>query len=200
MSFPPGTTFATYQVMTTFFKIPLIVMAVALLPTMAEAQRRVPRTDSAAVGGDVGLFRPSDDALKPSISLDGFYEYYLSPRTSVRLGVGWTNPEYDVEPDQTLRYVRVGGDVIYNWEGGAIHPFVGAGLGLYVLQPRENGNSVADSESKLGGVLLGGLEFFTSDTVSIKGEASYHLISNVDRFGPANPDGLKLSIGVKKYF
>ena len=49
-------------------------------------------------------------------------------------------------------------------------------------------------------MLLGGAEFFTSNSLSIKGEVSYHLISNVDDFGPANPDGLKLSIGLKKYF
>ena len=58
-------------------------------------------------------------------------------------------------------------------------------------------------ESKLGGVLLGGIEYFTSNTVSIKGEASYHLISNADGFagrGPRNPDGFKLTIGLKKYF
>ena len=53
------------------------------------------------------------------------------------------------------------------------------------------------------GVLLGGIEYFTSNTVSIKGEASYHLISNADGFagrGPRNPDGFKLTIGLKKYF
>jgi hypothetical protein len=47
-------------------------------------------------------------------------------------------------------------------------------------------------------VLLGGAEFFTSNTMSVKGEISYHLISNVDHFGPANPDGLKLTIGLMK--
>lgn len=185
--------------MKTFFKIPYLAIALALCPVMAEAQR-TPRTDSAAVGGDVGIFRPSSDALDPALSLDGFYEYYLSPRTSVRLGVGWTNPEFESDPDESLRHVRVGGDLIYNWEYGAIHPFAGAGLGLYILQPRENGDDIADSESKLGGVLLGGVELFTSNTVSVKGEVSYHLISNVDNFGPRNPDGLKVSIGLKKYF
>lgn len=185
--------------MITSIRLPIIAAVLSLVPGMAEAQR-TPRTYSAAVGVDVGLFRPSDDVLKPALSLDGFYEYYMSPRTSLRLGVGWTAPEYDFEPDESLRYVRVGGDLIYNWERGAIHPFVGAGLGIYILQPRENGNDRLDSESKLGGVLLGGLEFFTSNTVSVKGEASYHLISNVDGFGPRNPDGLKLTIGLKKYF
>lgn len=179
----------------------IIALALGLTPSIVQAQGRTPATDSAAVGFDVGLFRPSDDELKPALSLDGFYEYYFSPRTSLRLGLGWTNPEFDRDPNTSIRHVRVGGDLIYNWEGNAIHPFVGAGLGVYIMEPRNsNGDELADSEAKLGGVLLGGLEFFTSPTFSIKGEASYHLISNVDNFGPANPDGLKLSVGVKKYF
>lgn len=186
--------------MKTPFRLPIIAVALTLIPVMAEAQGRTPRTDSAAVGIDVGIFRPSEDALKPGLSLDGFYEYYLSPRTSIRLGAGWTAPEYDFDPDESLRYIRVGGDMIYNWEGGTVHPFVGAGLGIYIMQPRENGTDRAESESKLGGVLLGGLEYFTSNTMSLKGEVSYHLISNVENFGPRNPDGLKLTIGLKKYF
>ena len=99
-----------------------------------------------------------------------------------------------------MRHIRIGGDIIYNWEGGELHPFVGAGLGVYIMEPQRNGDSLTDSESKLGGVLLGGIEIFTSNTVSVKGELSYHLISNVDDFGPRNPDGLKLTIGLKKYF
>ena len=184
--------------MKTLFKLPIIA-AIVLLPVIAEAQR-TPRTDSAAFGADVGVFRPNEDALDSGLSLDGFYEYYMSPRVSLRLGLGWTNPGFDGGGDANLRYVRVGGDLIHNWEGGTIHPFVGAGLGIYVIEPRANGDSLADSESKLGGVLLGGIEMFTSNTVSIKGEFSYHLISNVDNFGPENPDGFKITLGLKKYF
>ncbi len=99
-----------------------------------------------------------------------------------------------------LRYIRIGGDLIHNWEGGTVHPFVGAGVGVYIIEPRRNGDSLADSESKIGGALLGGAEFFSSNTVSVKGELSYHFISNVENFGPENPDGLKLTIGLKKYF
>ena len=182
------------------FRLPIIAVVLSLVPVLAEAQGRTPRTDSAAVGIDVGMFRPSEDALKPAVSLDGFYEYYVSPRTSLRLGVGWTAPEYDFEEDENLRYLRIGGDMIYNWEGGAVHPFVGAGVGIYLLEPRENDNEAADGEAKLGASLLGGLEYFTSDTVALKGEVSYHFISKVDNFGPRNPDGFKLSIGIKKYF
>jgi hypothetical protein len=185
--------------MTRFLTFPLLALAIALFPQTAEAQR-TPRTDSAAVGSEIGVFRPAADALDPSLSLDGFYEYYLSPRTSLRLGLGWTDPGDQRESDESLRYIRIGGDLIYNWEGGTIHPFVGAGLGVYILQPVEDGDDAGDSESKLGGVLLGGVELFTTNTVSVKGEVSYHLISNVESFRPRNPDGLKLTIGLKKYF
>ena len=61
-----------------------IALALVALPSMVQAQGRVPRTDSAAFGGDVGVFMPSSDQLEPALSLDGFYEYYFAPRTSVR--------------------------------------------------------------------------------------------------------------------
>jgi Outer membrane protein beta-barrel domain len=182
------------------FASSLMALTLVALPSMVQAQGRVPTTDSAAVGGDVGLFMPRSDQLEPALSLDGFYEYYFDPRTSVRLGLGWSSPEFDSEPDSSLRHIRIGGDLIYNWEGGAIHPFAGAGLGIYLLQAREDGNDIGDSDAKLGGVLLGGFEFFTGRSTALKVEGSYHLISNREGFGPQNPDGLKLSVGLKQYF
>ncbi len=171
-----------------------IVLAV---PSLSLAQRRVPATESAAIGADVGLFMPREEALDAGPNLEGFYEYYFAPRTSVRIGLGWANPDFDREEDDSLRYVRIATDVVYNWEGGAIHPFVGAGLGVYFLQLRDNDRNLGDSEFKLGATIFGGAEFFTSRRVSVKAEARYHLISDLDSL---NPDGLALTIGVKKYF
>jgi hypothetical protein len=96
-----------------------------------------------------------------------------------------------------MRQVRVAVDLLHNWEGGAIHPFVGAGLGAYFLQPRLNGTNLGDRATKLGGTILGGLEFFTSNTFSVKGEARYHVVT---KSGPYDPSGLALTIGVKSYF
>lgn len=174
-----------------------VVAIVLAVPSLALAQRRVPATESAAIGADVGLFLPREEALDMGPALEGFYEYYFAPRTSVRVGLGWANPEFDREEDDSLRYVRIATDVVYNWEGGAIHPFVGAGLGVYFLQLRDNDRNLGDSESKLGGTVFGGLEFFTTRSVSVKAEARYHLISDLDSL---NPDGLALTIGIKKYF
>jgi hypothetical protein len=176
----------------------ILTAAIAALPAAASAQGRVPATDSGAVGVDVGLFVPRDDALSSGPNIEGFYEYYFSPRASLRVGLGWMQPDWDDdEGDESIRYFRVPIDVVYNWEGGAVHPFVGAGIGAYFLQGRKNGNNVGESETKLGGTVFGGAEFFTSRTFSVKGEARYHLVSDI---GALNPGGLALTIGVKTYF
>jgi hypothetical protein len=56
------------------------------------------------------------------LTLEGFFEYYLTPRTSIRTGLGYSNPEFDREDEDSLRYIRIPLDVVYNWEGGKVHP------------------------------------------------------------------------------
>lgn len=185
--------------MKTSIKHFILILAAAAIPATAAAQGRVPTTDSAAVGGDVGVFLARDADLASGLNLEGFYEYYMTPRLSVRAGLGWADPEYDSnrDPDASLRHVRIAVDLIHNWEGGSIHPFVGAGLGTYFLQRRNNGQNFGDSEAKLGGTLLGGVEIFTSPTVAVKAEGRYHIVPRT--FG-LNPDGFALTLGLKKYF
>ncbi len=173
----------------------ILATTLALAPSFVHAQ--TPRTDSAAVGGEIGVFIPRSDGLDAGLNLEGFYEYYVSPRTSLRLGLGWMNPKSEFEDDDSIRYIRVAGDIVRNWEGGNIHPFVGAGLGIYFLQPKDNGESVGDSETKFGGTIFGGAEFFMNTTTTVKAEGRYHIVSNVNGL---NPDGLALTIGLKKYF
>ena len=181
--------------MTTLIRKSILALSLAVIPAAASAQ--TPQADSAAIGADIGVFLPKADGMKSGLDFGAFYEYYPTARTSIRLGGNWMNPKFDVEEDDSFRYFRIGGDIVYNWEGGSVHPFVGAGLGVYFLQQIDNGDSIGDSETKLGGTLFGGAEFFMSNTVSVKGEAKYHLISNINGF---NPDGLSLTIGLKKYF
>ena len=169
-----------------------------MAPSYVHAQR-TPVPDMAAVGGDIGVFIPREDFLENALNLEGFYEYYMTSRTSIRLGVGWMRPEFEGNDDDEndgFRYVRIAGDIVRNWEGGAIHPFVGAGLAIYFIQQKDNGD-VGDDHTKLGGTVFGGLEFFTNRTTSVKAEARYHLIDNINGF---NPDGFALTIGLKKYF
>jgi hypothetical protein len=183
-------------------KAQLLLCGVALclaIPATAEAQARMPHRGASAVGGEVGILLPQDDALSTGPVLEGFYEYYFTARESLRIGVGWMNPKWDAEESDSLRQIRIGGDLVRNWEGGTVHPFVGAGLGMYILQFRDNGENSGDSETKFGGAIFGGVEFFTSNTFAVKGEARYHIVSRSDRLN-VNPSGLSLTFGVKSYF
>lgn len=167
------------------------------VPTVVSAQARMPHKDAGAIGGEVGIFLPREDGLTTGPVLEGFYEYYLTARDSVRIGVGWLNPKREAESSDSLRQIRLAVDVVHNWEGGAVHPYVGAGLGTYFIQFRDNGENVGDSDTKIGGTVFGGLEYFTSNTFAVKGEARYHIVSKTNTF---NPSGLSLTFGVKSYF
>jgi opacity protein-like surface antigen len=185
--------------MKTWFKNFILMATLAAMPATALAQGRVPTTDSGAVGVDVGIFLARDADLNNGLNLEGFYEYYFSPRMSVRTGLGWANPQYHKNrvPDASLRMVRVAVDLVHNWEGGQVHPFVGAGIGAYFLQRRNAGQNFGGSETKLGGTLLGGVEIFTGPTFAIKAEGRYHIVPRT--FG-LDPDGFALTVGVKTYF
>jgi opacity protein-like surface antigen len=176
----------------------ILGLAVVLgFPAAVSAQGRMPHKDAGAVGGEVGVFLPREEGMTTGPAIEGFYEYYLTARESLRVGAGWANPKQEANSDARMRQVRIAVDLLHNWEGGAIHPFVGAGLGTYFLQPRLNGTNLGDSATKLGGTILGGVEYFTSNTFSVKGEARYHIVT---KSGPYDPSGLALTIGVKTYF
>jgi hypothetical protein len=167
------------------------------LSATASAQARMPHKGASAFGGEVGVFLPQQSGMTTGPALEGSYEYYLTARNSLRVGAGWANPKQDANSDARMRQIRIGADLVHNWEGGAVHPFVGAGLGSYFLQPRLNGENLGSRATKLGGRVFGGAEFFASKTVSIKAEAGYHAVS---KSGPYDPSGLSLTIGVKGYF
>ena len=140
---------------------------------------------------------PTQSGMSAGPTVEGAYEYYLTARNSLRIGAGWANPKLERENTDGTRQVRIGADLVHNWEGGAIHPFVGAGVGSYFLQPIDNGNSFGPSNTRVGARFLGGVEFFTAKTFSVKGEARYDAVAKVNGY---NPSAQTLSIGVKSYF
>jgi len=173
------------------------IAALLYLPSSAAAQGRMPHQGAGALGAEGAVFMPKQDGMTTGPDFGGFYEYYLTARDGLRMGAEWSNPRVDVEHTDGVRQIRVGADLVHNWEGGKIHPFVGAGLGAYFLQPRDNGHDIGSSDTKLGGSILGGVEVFTAKTFSVKGEARYHIVSKSNGY---DPSGLALTIGVKGYF
>jgi hypothetical protein len=174
----------------------LTALVLVAMAVPAAAQPRVPDAEMWAIGADVGAFLPTEDALDNTLDLQGFAEYYLTPRTGIRMGLGWADPSFG-DSNRSLRSVRLTFDVTYNWEGGQTHPFVGFGIGAFFLQPKIGDRETGDSTTEAGANLFGGLEYFTSRTVAIKAEGRFQVVGS-DR----TPDlhGLTMSVGLKKYF
>jgi opacity protein-like surface antigen len=176
----------------------LMLGSFMIWPGMAAAQERAPHAGSTAVGVDVGAFVPADNQLDNALVVSALLEYYLTPRVSLRTDFGLTDPGFTRESTDSLQQIPLRLDVNYNWEGGKWHPFVGAGVGAYFLQFKDNGHALGESETKPGFNVGGGIEYFTGRTVSLKGEARYHVIGNM-RDGQ-DPSGLVLTGGLKKYW
>jgi hypothetical protein len=175
-----------------------VIVVCLMRPGIAAAQERAPEAGSTAVGIDLGMLVPADDRFDNALVINALVEYYVSPRVSLRTDFGLTDPGFRAESSDSLRQIPLRLDVNYNWEGGKWHPFVGAGVGAYFLQQKDNGEAFGDAETKAGFNLGGGVEYFTGRTVSIKGEARYHMIGHT-RSG-RDPSGLVFTGGLKKYW
>jgi opacity protein-like surface antigen len=176
----------------------VVLSSCLMLPTEGAAQERVPHTGQTALGVDIGAFVPKDDQFDEALLINALFEYYLTPRVSLRTSFGLTDPGYRTESIDSLRQVPLRVDVNYNWEGGRWHPFVGAGVGAYFLQFKDNNQPFGDSETKPGFNLGGGVEYFFTRTVAFKGEGRYHILGNAQ--GGQDPSGLALTAGLKTYF
>jgi opacity protein-like surface antigen len=174
----------------------LIIGLIGLTPVAGAAQERSPHRGSTAVGVDVGMFVPKDDSLDAAPILGALFEYYLTPRVSVRTDFSFADPSYP--GNNSLRQVPLRADLNYNWEGGRWHPFVGTGVGAYFLQRRNNGQAFGGQETKFGFNVGGGAEYFFTRRAAIKGEGRYHIVE--DTTSGFDPSGLGLTIGIKTYF
>ena len=184
-----------------FFIGSLTLAVFTLCATSVLAQdnrRRQPHTGSEAVGFEVGAFVPNDDQFDSDLLVNGLFEYYLTPRVSLRTEFGITDPGHAREPADSLRQVPLRLDVNYNWEGGVLHPFVGAGVGAYFLRNKDNGRPFGQTFTEPGINLQGGLEYFLNRRVTLKGEARYHRIDSLP--GGPDPSGWALTLGMKRYY
>src|SRR6516225_5800123 len=88
------------------------------LPTAAWAQR-MPHADANGLGIEVGFFTPRQSGMGTGPNIEGTFEHYFEARDSVRVDVGWMRAQQNNDSNKNVRQVRVGGDVLHNWEGGA---------------------------------------------------------------------------------
>jgi opacity protein-like surface antigen len=177
-----------------YIELVLFLATLTLFPIEVMAQ---PAEGQFTAGGDFGLFFPADDQFDSAAVWGAFVEGYATRRVGIRGSLFYTSPEFERGGDEHARQLRLGADLIYNWEGGRVHPFVGAGLGAHFMQFTDEGEDVGDSETQLGFDVLGGLEYFLNTDWTVKGELRYHW---VDDFRRVDPDGLAMTIGLKRYF
>ena len=177
--------------------------AAAQRRTSPRAQPRTPATGMWAVGGSVGAAAPMDAALQNGIDLAGNVERYLTPRVSVRgqIGTSW----WDIQGHTftgTIRPLFADANAVYNWEGGAVHPYVTGGVGIYHFHASEPTLSTNASDTKAGVNAGGGLEYFLDRRTTMGGELTYHHVgafnSPLASFGEGS--FWRFGFGMKRYF
>ena len=172
------------------------VFALFLLPAASAAQR-VPDSGQVAAGAEFGLFLPADEQLTAGLVGGGLLEVYASPRVGIRGSVMAIRNGYDRRDDDDEREIRLGLDLIYNWERGGVHPFAGVGVGMHFLRFYRDGENDGPNDTEFGAQVLGGADFFVNREWTVKAEGRYQWVADRPNL---NPDGLSLTIGLKRFF
>jgi opacity protein-like surface antigen len=182
----------------------LLVTAIGASPALAQRRRvmqRAPAPGMIGIGASIGADIPQDASLDKGLDVAGTLEGYVTSRVSIRgqIGAAW----WDIVGRRftgTVKPVYFDANLVYNWEGGAVHPYVTAGVGAYKFRSTESG-APEGSDTKAGFNVGGGAEFFFAPRATFTAEALYH---KVDSFATplAGFDGSfwRVAMGMKAYF
>jgi opacity protein-like surface antigen len=171
-------------------------------PRRAPVAQRTPAAGMWAGGGSVGAAAPADAGLKNGLDIAGNLERFFTPRVSLRgqIGASW----WDLQGHSfsgTVKPLFATGNAVYNWEGGAVHPYVTGGIGIYHF--RGPGTTNADvADTKAGVNVGGGLDYFIDRRTTMGGELAYHKVGAFDTPLAAFGDGSfwRFGFGLKRYF
>jgi len=173
-------------------------LAFAAAPAVAQ---RAPAPGMWAVGGSVGVSVPADPSLDKGLDVAASVEGYLTSRVSVRgqLGGSW----WDIVGRNftgTVTPLRLDGNILYNWEGGKVHPYVTAGVGMYRYRSTIAG-APDGSDTDAGFNVGGGFEYFLTRRATVTGEALYHKVGSFNTPVTTFNDGSfwSIDVGLKTY-
>jgi hypothetical protein len=158
---------------------------------------QTPDTGLIGAGGDVGVRFP-DERLENTFTIDGFAEYYITPRISARGMVAWTRPGFENQTEDKFRQTMLLFNGAYNWEFVEWHPFVTFGAGAYFVRQLLDGRTDPDAETRGGINFGGGVEYFTSPMSAIKAEGRWDVV--IHPAGVPDATGFSLTVGYKRYF
>jgi hypothetical protein len=174
------------KVMNRIFRTLLLSALVLTLGSMATSAATAPNGGDMAVSFNAGLVNAFDDTFDDVENVfTGTFEYYTSPRVSWRGLVGTTSFDGDlpnagerVKVDATF----LTANVVYNWEGNRVHPFVTGGIGAYQKDASPRGSSVAATinrfdETTFGVNGGGGLDWYLGSNWAIKFEGVLHALT-----------------------
>ncbi len=141
--------------------------------TSSSSQRVTPQGGTWAGGADLGLANPiGDDDFDADPMLDAYLEYFYTPHVSFRGMLGlmsFNGPDVPGFGSNDLDIAIVTANILYQWEGGTVHPFVTGGVGLYDYNP-----DFGDDNLELGINAGGGLNFYLARHFAIKVEGAFH--------------------------
>src|SRR5215208_4100342 len=111
-----------------------LVSLIALVSAVSHsAQAQTPDTGLIGAGADIGVLFPAE-AFEKTLTLDGFAEYYVTPRIGVRALFVWAKPGFENRTEDSFRQTKLLFNGVYNWEFEEWHPFVTAGAGAYFVR------------------------------------------------------------------
>lgn len=173
----------------------LAMIFVSVMPSLAAAQTATPRSNTVAIGGDVGFLAPDNgdsERVRPlqetTGHVDAFVEYYYTDRVSFRAMYGWASPEFESRPEQNLRRQHLSANVICNWSLQRFRLFATIGGGAYFLSRRDT-ESTDVAVAKPGGTLGWGGEFYLR-TFALRSEMTVHILNDERKLPELNGNTL----------
>jgi hypothetical protein len=163
------------------------------------AQTRVRTPDKGVIGYgiDGGVLFP-DEGFENTLAIDGFGEYYVTPRVSVRGMLAFASPGVNGRTEDHLRQVKLLFSGVYNWEKGSWRPFGTFGAGVYFVRLHLDSSTDPPGETRGGLNLGGGAEYLLNNESAIKTELRWDIVSHPT--GLPDATGATLTVGYKRYF
>ena len=164
--------------MTRAFQVSTLLMTLTAAAALADHQpSQAPKEGDMAVSGNLGLAGAFDSNFDEREALfTGTFEYYTSPRVSWRGLLGFTSFDADEPRDASIDYTFVNANVLYNWEGGWVHPYITGGVGTYT-KDASTGLPRHSDDTEVGANGGGGIDWFVHQRFAIKFEGTFHVLT-----------------------
>jgi hypothetical protein len=156
-----------------------------------------------AIGVSGGASLPNDASFNNGVEIAGNIETFLTPRVSLRGQVAWTSWTITGRGfDGSVRPLVFDGNVVYNWDEGAWHPYVTGGIGLYHYGFDISGLAGDAHDNKFGADFGGGVEGFLTGDTSFTAELLYHAVQSpaISPVSTFESRFWSLRAGLKHYF